>query len=92
MSDRKLQIVEGRIQRSHVVEKAAGLVSTTKTGSIPQAPPNREGEHQGCSGDFKKQLCQKKSQNGRLSQQLTGSKFGQSRCNHDEVELSSALW
>ena len=57
ISDRKLQIVEGQTQRSHAVENSAGQVSMTKTGSIPQAPSQREGEQQGCNGDLK-QLCQ----------------------------------
>ena len=39
LDDRKLQIVERRTQRSHVVKRAARLVSISKTGSIPQAPP-----------------------------------------------------
>ena len=44
----------------------------------PPGPPQREGEQQGCNGDFKKQLCHRKSQKGRLSPQLTGSQVGQS--------------
>ena len=53
-------------------------MSMTKAGSIPSAPPRREGEQQGCDGDFNKQLCHRKSQKGRLFQKLTRSRIGQS--------------